>query len=433
MLHEMLVHTVQGTIRIFQSLCILTFQIRMIDRIGQTIGFMQQRIIQHRIVRLRTHRKKQTHQYCQHTSHSLRQTEIETASLAHLTFNLETAYTEHLIGLPVLFDDTLAVHQAETTSLTLLQSIHIRSRPDPNLARIVNLFIQDASHIFFRQSRAIVLHRNFHIICLLTSVYLNASTRLSILSGILGQRINHEQSQRLIRFHPNISRLHRKRLLLCFKIPSSLFQHLKQWIQSKIFDIQTQRTLTHLNPQSQDIVVFIDACDQFADVLEFGLLDFLLRQVIERNQFMHFIYHAVDIRCNPRHNEQASLLDQVLTLVFYQMLFMYILLLLQTTALFTQSDDSQSVFQRPGKVGNNHFEQRLILLLHLGFHTNLPKTDRQSFRILQHEREAVLHYRNYPIFNRDDFHIRCSHQPLNLFLYRRHNGLNHIFHRLSIR
>ena len=314
-----------------------------------------------------------------------------------------------------------------------MQRIHIRTRTDTNLTRIVNLFIQDTSHILFRQSRSIVLHRNLHIIGLLTSIHLHASTRLSILSGILCQGINHEQSQRLIRLYPNISRFYRKRLLLCLKIPSSLFQHLKQWIQCKIFDIQTQRALTHLDPQSQDIVVLIDASDQFADVLEFGLLDFLFRQVIERNQFMHFIHHPVDIRCNPRHNEQTSLLDQILTLVLYQMLLMYILLFLQTTALFAQSNDSQTIFQRPGKIGNNHFEQRLILLLQFGFLMNLPKTDRLSFRILQHKRKTILHCRNHPILYGNDFHIRGSHQSLNLFLHRRHYGINHIFYRLSIR
>ena len=276
-----------------------------------------------------------------------------------------------------------------------------------NLARIVYLFVQDTIDVFLRQTRSVVLHRYFHIIRFLGCRDLDFASFLGVLPGILHECIHHEQSQRLVGLHPSFRRTDRQCLLLQFKIPSSFLQDLKQRIQGKVFNIQAQRPLPHLNPQGQDIVVLIDTGNQFPDVLILAFLDFFPRQVIERSKLVDFIHDPIYIRCNAGHQEQASFLYQVLSLVFYQMLLVYILFLLQPTTFIAQLNHGQSILQCPREIRNHHLQQGLVILPAIRPDLHLPIRHHLPFRILQRKQQArfLLHL----FIRRINVHIRCTY------------------------
>ena len=208
-------------------------------------------------------------------------------------------------------------------------------------------------------------------------------------------------------------------------------QDFEQRVQGKVFNVQAQRSLSHLDPQSQDIVVLIDTGYQFADVLILAFLDFFLSQIIERSELVDFVHYPIYIRCNSCHQEQTSFLDQVLTLVFHQMLFVYILLLLQPAALIPQLNHRQTILQGPRKIRNNYFQQSFIVLFHIRSRLHLPIRHDPTFRILQREQHArrILHF----FTRRIDVHIGCPHQIHQLFLDRCPDSLNYIFHLFGIR
>ena len=130
----------QGTIRMHQCFLIISVQIRIIHPIRPLIGLLQQRVAHHllHLHRIRifflmhtltltsiSHREQQDQEHAQQALRAFRQTEIEPASFSQTTFDMETTHTEQGIGLAIFLNDTLAIHQAESASLILLQVIHI--------------------------------------------------------------------------------------------------------------------------------------------------------------------------------------------------------------------------------------------------------------------------------------------------------------------
>ena len=107
---------------------------------------------------------------------------------------------------------------------------------------------------------------------------------------------------------------------------------LEQCIQLKILDVQIQRTLTHLDPQGKDVVILIDASHQLIQIFVLAQFYLLVAQIVEGNELVHLINDSIDIRSDARYDEQTSLLDQVLTLVLYEVLFMHILFLFNALA-----------------------------------------------------------------------------------------------------
>ena len=197
--------------------------------------------------------------------------------------------------------------------------------------------------------------------------------------------------------------------------------------------MQAQRTLSHLDPERQYIVVLLDASHQFAHVLILSLLDVLVRQISEGEQLMYLVHHPIYIRCNSGHEEEASLLHQVLTLVLHQVLLVYILLLLQSTALVTKHNHGQAVLQCPRQIGNNHLEQGSFFFPDAGGHFHLPHTDYLAFRVLQQE-FLFRWFRAFLLFtHRTDRHVRSTHQNHEFLLDGCQDGLGHILQLLCIR
>ena len=449
MFQEVCIETSKRTVRIHQSLGIFPFQVRLVNLICQPVGFRQQGIVHHGIhpngihpICFRNHspmsatsQTSRNHQqaYAHHPSHPFRQSEIETATLSYPAIYPETAHPEKLIRLTVFLDDALAIHQSESASLALLQSLGIRCRLHPYLTRIVHLFVQDTSHILFRKSRSIVLYGYFYIIRLLTGIDLYLSPLLGVLPGILHQRIHHEESQRLVRLYPSLGRFHRKRLLLPLEIPPPFLQDLEQRIQGKVLDIQAQRTLTHLDPQRQNVIVFVDALNQLTDVLIFSLLDVLPRKIIEGRELMHLVHHPIYIRCNACHQEETRFLDEILPFVLHQVLLMHILFLLQPPAFVSQQNHRQAILQSPRKVRNHHFQQCPVFLLHARGHFDFPNTDDLPFRIPQQELILLRTHLLVLFLHRTNLHVRCTHQRHQFILHRCHDGRYHILQLLGIR
>jgi len=143
------------------------------------------------------------------------------------------------------------------------------------------------------------------------------------------------------------------------------------------------------------------------------------------------VHDPIYIRCNAGHQEQASFLYQVLPLVFYQMLLVYILFLLQPTTFIAQLNHGQSILQCPREIRNHHLQQGLVILPAIRPDLHLPIRHHLPFRILQRKQQArfLLHL----FIRRINVHIRCTYQIHQLSLDRCLDGIHHIFHLFSIR
>ena len=353
----------QCTVSIVQGFVKTSFQIGIVHIGSHFIGPFQQAVfngclLRHRLVIDRRCRlvgrgtsnysDTNRHPHQKHSlAHPLGKTEIETTSLTRLTINAETADLEQLIGLAVLFYNSLAVHQSEARPFVLHQGISIGGRLHTNLAGIVYLFTQNPVDILCRKSDTGIGYRYFHIIGLFTGCYLHPSPGRCILAGILGQRIDHEEGQSPVGLNIDIGTLHFQRQILSFESTPAFQQHIEQPTEAEVFDIEMQGTLTHLDPQRQYVIVFIDASREFTDVAVLTFLDGRVGQIIVSNEFMHFVNDTVNIRSNTRNNEQTSLLDHILALVLDKMTFIHILFLFEELTTVAQGDQGKTVFQCP--------------------------------------------------------------------------------------
>ena len=403
-----------------QSKPVIFIHIGKIRRIGIVRGSIQQilisrissyhyriSILRHRLNRLmqtgyHSHRKQQAKQNADHLTYPQRQTEIKTASLPQFTFHIKGTHPEQFIRLLVLLNDSLTVHQPETASFVFFQFFRVFRILYSNHTRIIHFLTNDTRHIFFRNASSVIFYGNFDICIRSTCINFNRSSLRSILTGILCQRINHKQSQRPVRLHHNGSRFNLQRLLFHFKGTPSFPQQFKQLVKTERFNIQAQRSLLHLNPQSQNIVIFINRSYQFVNILILLFLYLFIINISFFRKFMHFIQNTVDIRIDAIYNSHTSLLYQILTLISRNMLFVDIPLLFQLHPFVAQCFHHLLVVSSPNNIRLQHMHQSLFIPIQ-PMHRDKCRFPLFAFRNLQ-SHPTFPEQPVYPLLNQRNIH-----------------------------
>ena len=224
-----------------------TINIREIGRICKGIGFLQRR---KPLCLCRQTTKRQQHQ--DQAQHTFRQSEEETGSLSQLTGSGDAADREDLTDLTVLLDDTLAVQQAEAMTLH-------------------NLVIKEMCKLFFSHTVTGIFHRYLHILFSLRGRHLHLSTFLRKLPGIVGKGIQHKERQHSVCLYHRFSRFYLQIHTLHLEPSLASADDIKQLLQRETLNLQTQFTLTQLDPIGQHIVIGIDLICQFLDIGDIGL------------------------------------------------------------------------------------------------------------------------------------------------------------------
>ena len=189
--------------------------------------------------------------------------------------------------------------------------------------------MRDAFHVGLRKSPSVVRYGYFHVCIRLHGLHFHPATFRRVLTGILHQRVYHEKRQRLVCLDPSRCGLYVERLPFGVKSLAPFCQDGKKFIKGKSLNVQAQRALPHLYPQSQYLVVFVDTGRQLVDVTILSTFQVVTLQVAEGRQLMHLVDDTVDIgddACDDRH---TGSLDHVLTFVFDDMLFVDILFFFQ--------------------------------------------------------------------------------------------------------
>ena len=140
------------------------------------------------------------HYYCHSPPYGLGQTEPETAALSWRAVDAQLADGEETIGFLVFLDDALAVHQSEAAAV--LGSFTSDAR------HIYNLVAKDLLDVFFRKPHACVSDAQFHAVVLHVGTKADASSLRREFAGVVRQRVQHEERERPVGFHPGISFSH---------------------------------------------------------------------------------------------------------------------------------------------------------------------------------------------------------------------------------
>ena len=139
------------------------------------------------------------------------------------------------------------------------------------------------------------------------------ATRRGELSGVVGYRIDHEEREGPVCLHLSRCRLHIQRDALHLKTHLSFLHDVEKWLQREGFYPQAERTLAHLNPLRQHLVVLVDLVGEFRDVLVAFLPDRLC--FVGISQPIDLVYHAVDERGDAIDKRHLGTLLQIATLV----------------------------------------------------------------------------------------------------------------------
>ena len=136
-----------------------------------------------------------------------------------------------------------------------------------NSLGVVHLLFGNQLHILRRQPATVVLYRNLHIAVASLGINIHPAAGRRVLAGILGQGIEHEHGQCLIRLQTQaVGRNYIQTQLLHFETPRALAQQVEELVQSKVLDIQTQYALPHFYPKGKYLVVLVDGCHQLIHI-----------------------------------------------------------------------------------------------------------------------------------------------------------------------
>ena len=209
-----------GGIRIIRR-CIQQILIGRIRNHHYRIALLQHG--RNRIMQTRTHpkRKQQAKQQDSHRfTHSRRQTEIETTPFPQFTLYIKDTSPEQFIRFLIFLNDSLTIHQSETTALILLQNLRISYILHSNDTGVIYFLTDNTSYIFFGNPPPVVFYGNLDIRIRSTGIHFDCSSFRSIFSGVFRQRVNHKQSQCPVSFHHNRSRFYFQLLIFHFKSTS---------------------------------------------------------------------------------------------------------------------------------------------------------------------------------------------------------------------
>ena len=310
-----------------------------------------------------THRQYQQH-HCQNLAYTGRQSEVKTAALSQCAFHIEQAHIEIRVRFLILLNDALTVHQAESATFVLPQFLPVGRIFHTDSFGVIHFLAYDAGNIFRRQATPVIFNGYFHAVILLTGINPYLSSFRSIFARIFSQCIYHKESQCPVCLHASIGRLHFHIQLFHFKSPASFPQQFEEFIQFKCFNVQAQRTLLHLNPQSQNIIVLVNRGDKLVNILILLFFDSFVMDIPHAHQLVHLVQNTVNIRMNTVHNRQTSLFYQILPFVSGDVLFVDITLFFQPALFLAEGDGSPSVVQRPLYIRVDYLHHSLFIFPH---------------------------------------------------------------------
>ena len=293
---------------------------------------------------------------------ALRQSEEETATLPHFALNAKLTHAEHGIGLLVLANDTLAIHQTKTKPLVLLDVGGILSH-SANLARIINLGIVQRIDILCRHAMPRVLHRHFHIVRRLFGRKFHLPTLRRVFPGIVEQGIHHEEREGLVRLHHTLRIVHHQRHSLGIEGSSPFLQGVKQWLQSEILDIEGHHPLTNLHPMTQHIVIVVNFVYQFAQIAK-AFTHLISREALVGLQLIHLMQSTVEEWSDAIDDGHRRQFLNIETLVLFQPLLKVVGLALQLAFLLSKADVQQTLLLHPIVEDQEHMEEFAVKSLH---------------------------------------------------------------------
>ena len=264
--------------------------------------------------------------------------------MAGRALHTEETAVEEGRTLAVFLDDTLAVHQPETALLGQLKRLLI-----------------DGFYFVGTEAGAIVGHGYLHAwaIAHLGGLQLDGTSLGGIFSGILSQRVEHEEGQGFVGLDQQVGGRDGELLPLHLESAAPLGNEVEKLAQSETLDMEAQLPLAHLDPVGQDIVVLVDGGGQLLDVVE-ALLAVIVRgaRLVET---AHFVTDAVDEGLYAVDHAEAGSFRHVLPLLLGDVTLMHGALLLQREALFVQREGRFPIGYGPLHIGVDDPQHRSLL------------------------------------------------------------------------
>ena len=141
--------------------------------------------------------------------------EIETTPLPQFTLYIKDTSPEQFIRFLIFLNDSLTIHQSETTTLIFFQNLRISYILHSDDTRVIYFLTDNTSYIFFGNPPSVVFYGNLDIRVHSTGIHFDCSSFRSIFSGVFRQRVNHKQSQCPVSLHHNRGRFY-------FRLPSGV-------------------------------------------------------------------------------------------------------------------------------------------------------------------------------------------------------------------
>ena len=212
------------------------------------------------------------------TNHPLRQTEEQSAALAGCARGGNGTDGEDLTDLPVLLDDTLTVEQPEAVG-------------GLKIILTDGFGIEEVGELFLGHTLPSVLDGNLHTVGKFRSRDRHPTVATGKLSGIVGNGVQHEEGEHLVGFHDGLRRLYRQIHTFHLERRTALGEDVEECLQTEALDVQTEVSLTQLDPVGQHIVISIDLVGEFTHIVEPFLPTLTL-------QTAGLVDDAVDERCD---------------------------------------------------------------------------------------------------------------------------------------
>ena len=294
---------VHHTTRIVQRAFIVALDVRKIYRVGN-------RGYHFHPIRCKKRCREREHQQYYHAQHPLRQTEREATALALSALDIHATDREKCVGFSVFFDDSFAVHEAESVAL-FTDSIGTAVASDCGC--IVHLFVENHAHILGRKPDTAILHGNLDKVGSFGCREFHRSTGGSEFRSIVGEGVYHKERESLVGFHHRsrweylqCQPLHRKCLL-------TFCNNIKKLLQGKIADCKIKFPATQFYPSFEDCIILFYLVGKFGNVCE--TLVGCHPCIFGQRQHSKFVGEPVHIRADAICHRERGPLEHILSLV----------------------------------------------------------------------------------------------------------------------
>ena len=137
-----------------------------------------------------------------------------------------------------------------------------------------NFGIEEVVELFGGHATTCIFDGNLYVVGILrlrcTDRY--SPTLFCELSGIIGQRVEHEEGEHLIGLDNGIGRRHVEGDTLHLERGAPLGDEVEELLQGETLNMQTELALAQLDPVGEHIVVVVNLISQLANVSGIGLL-----------------------------------------------------------------------------------------------------------------------------------------------------------------